>query len=386
MSVDGLGNLKCLNFDQNIPMRFSLLFAFLFTAFASLSAQTGQWTILKTRDQVANRNECGMVAVKGNLYVIGGDRSGSRSLESLSLKTLKWTKHADAPVDMHHFQAVTDQQKIYVLEAFSEGGFPDQIPMANVLIYNIATDTWTQGAKIPEARRRAGAGAAAYGGKFYLVAGIQHGHSSGTTNMFDEYDPKTNKWKVLPNAPNIRDHASAAVINDKLYAVGGRNTSYHEPDNFMAFFSHTVTEVDCYDFKSGTWSTLPAKLPLGSGGGAAVNYNDRLYYMGGERATETARNGPQKNVYMLDPATSEPWKEIESLNLPRNGMAAAVSNNAIYIACGSGGGPGGPPPGGQKGPEMKKDGGAPPPTPLPPPPGGQGASKDKLVVEVFKLK
>lgn len=85
--------------------------------------------------------------------------------------------------------------------------------------------------------------------------------------MFDEYDPVTKRWRSLPDAPHIRDHSMAAVVGDKFYAVGGRNTSYHEPDNFMAFMSKTVLEVDCYDFKTGRWSTLPAKLPLGSGGG-----------------------------------------------------------------------------------------------------------------------
>src|SRR5664280_1205839 len=94
----------------------------------------------------------------------------------------------------------------------------------------------------------------------------------------------------------------------------------------------------------GKWSTLPARLPLGSGGGNLVNLNNVLYYMGGERATNTERNAPRKNTFFLDPAASNQWVETDSLNFARNGMAAAVLNNKIYAAGGSEGGPGGSPP------------------------------------------
>ena len=245
---------------------------------------------------------------------------------------------------MNHFQPVTLQNKIYVLEAFTAGGFPDQKNLENVIIYDTETDTWSTGAGLPAERSRASAGAVAYDGKLYLVAGIQHGHSSGTTNMLDVYDPQKNTWTALADAPHIRDHCAAAVANDKLYIAGGRNTSYHEPNNFMAFFSKTVLDVDCYDFKTGTWSTLPAKLPLGSGGGSLVNCKNFLYYMGGERATETERNAARKNVFRLDPIAANVWQEIDSLKQARNGMAAAVVNNKIYVFGGdNGGGQGGPP-------------------------------------------
>lgn len=144
---------------------------------------------------------------------------------------------------------------------------------------------------------RSECGLATVDNKLDLVNGIQYGHSSGTTNMFDEYDPATGHRRIMPDAPHIRDHSMAAVAGDKLYAVGGRNTSYHEPDNFMAFMSKTVTEVDCFAFKTGQWSTLPARLPLGSGGGTLVAVDEKLYYMGGERATATTPNGPQKETY-----------------------------------------------------------------------------------------
>ena len=71
--------------------------------------------------------------------------------------------------------------------------------------------------------------------------------------------------------------------------------------------------------------------------------------MGGERATGTERNAPRKNTFYLDPSTTLQWTETDSLHFARNGVAASVLNNKIYVAGGSGGGMGGPPPAGQPG-------------------------------------
>ena len=55
--------------------------------------------------------------------------------------TNQWTKKATAPVVMHHLQAVALGEKVYVLDAFYEGGFPDQLPMPYSYSYDTKTDT-----------------------------------------------------------------------------------------------------------------------------------------------------------------------------------------------------------------------------------------------------
>lgn len=375
-------------------------------AFAPLAKGDGSWQLLKTKNDPGGRSECSMAAVNGKLYLIGGDAGQALPVECLDPKTLTWTKLVMAPTVMHHFQVVALGNKIYCLEAFSTGGFPNQEPMANVYIYDTQSNTWQKGGEMPAARRRAGAGAALYKDKLYLVDGIQHGHASGTNNMFDVYDPATNKWSALPSAPHIRDHCFAAVIGDKLYVAGGRNTSFRDPANKVNFFSQVVLDVDCYDFTTGKWSTLAAKLPLGTGGGSLVNFNNKLYYMGGERATATEQNAPRKNTYYYDPATKGGWIATGDLNMARNGTSAAVLDGKIYLAGGVGGGPGGPPPpngqrpgnppGGQQPGSNPRPGGPPPGGNAPPPPQGQGnpprgpggpmPGGGSIAVEVFTLK
>ena len=118
-----------------------------------------------------------------------------------------------------------------------------------------------------------------------------------------------------------------------------------------------------------------------------VNMQDKLYYMGGERATDTEANQPRKNVYWLDPSTNDPWKETSSLNEARNGMSAAVIDNKIYVFSGAGGGQG---PGGPGGPPPNMNGRSQNDTthrqpPSPPPPREEGP-RPPSPLEVFTLK
>jgi N-acetylneuraminic acid mutarotase len=296
----------------------------------------GQWTLVPSTNTPTARSECGLAAANGKLYLVGGD-GPAMPVEIFDPATSTWTKGATAPSIMHHFQPVGLGDKVYVLDAFSDRNYPNQIPLANAYSYDTKANTWQQLTGLPEGRRRAGAGAAAYKGKLYLVAGILHGHNTGTNGLFDVYDPAKNTWTALPDAPHVRDHSMAVVVKDKLYAIGGRNTSLHDANNFMSFFDKVVLEVDCYDFKTGKWSTLAAKLPMGTGGGTCVNLDNKIYYIGGERATATQPNGPQKDVFYLDPETNSQWAAAPSLNKARNGVGGTVLNGKIYIAGGTGG-------------------------------------------------
>jgi len=309
----------------------------------SVLAQKMAWKVVETQNKIQGRSECSLVAVNNKIYLLGGD-GPAYPVEEYDPKSTEWIKKSTSPVPLHHFQAIAQNGKIYVLDAFYEGGFPNQEPAPHIYIYNTQTDKWSTLKGLPPERRRAGAGSAVYNGKMYLVDGISHGHSSGTNNFFDEFDPKTDTWTSLPNAPHIRDHGMAVVVKDKLYALGGRNTSYKDPQNRLNFFSQVVLDVDCYDFKTQKWTTLAAKLPQGTGGGTAVVIHGIIYYIGGERATETLPNGPQKDVYFLDPERSNTWRKGPLLNFARNGVGGTVLGNNIYIAGGVEGphGPGGP--------------------------------------------
>ena len=316
----------------------------------STGNKPGHWTTLDCTGEPDPRHETAFVEVKGKFYMIGGRES--RKIDRFDPETNTWSKmKAESPL-IHHFQPVVLKNKIYMVGAMT-GGFPNEPPMSHVQIYDPKKDKWTEGAEIPEERRRGSAGTVIYDGKIYMACGITLGHTSGTNNWFDVYDPVKNTWEKLPDAPHIRDHFSAVVLDDKLYLLGGRNTSYHgdselptyelEPsgsnlkvnikdiDGFLAFFGAVVREIDCYDFKSGKWSTLETKLPVGSAAGGTVVLDGKIIYFGGE----TAEDGPALNrTWSFDPATYA-WEEQGKLNQGRHGSQAIVYKDKVYIAGGS---------------------------------------------------
>lgn len=292
------------------------------------ASKSGTWTVLSCKGQPDGRHETTFVECRGKFYLIGGRES--RAIDRFDPKTNRWIKMKATSPLIHHFQPVLLGDKIYMVGAMT-GSYPKEPPMSHVQIYAPLLDRWTEGGAIPDARRRGSAGTVIHKGRIYMACGITLGHTSGTNNWFDEYDPATDTWKILPDAPHKRDHFHAVVLGNKLYCLGGRNTSYHEPDNFTAFFGAVIREIDCYDFTTRTWTTLKTRLPVGSAAAGTAVLDGKILYFGGE----TAKQGPALNrSWAFDPQT-ETWTEWGNLNQGRHGSQAVVYDNKVYIAAGS---------------------------------------------------
>jgi hypothetical protein len=123
----------------------SLLLILSVCSLYNLNAQSGRWEVVKTVNAAPNCSECGMAAVDGKLYLIGNDSNHPTPVEVFDPSSLTWTKLAETLVVMHHFQAVPYKTRIYILDAFSDGGFPDQVPMSNVYSYDVKNNTWGEG-------------------------------------------------------------------------------------------------------------------------------------------------------------------------------------------------------------------------------------------------
>ncbi len=288
-----------------------------------------EWGLIPTNDTiVTGRHENAFVEFKGKFYLISG--RGINPVNVYDPKTNLWEVKSKSPVEIHHFQPVVYKDAIYLMGAMT-GKYPKEQPLENIYIYYPEKDIWEKGPEIPENRRRGSAGTVIHRDKIYMFGGIQLGHTSGTCAWADVYDLKTETWEILPDAPHIRDHFPAVVVDGKVYCIGGRNTSYHEPDNFGAFFSATIKEVDCYDIDSKTWNTLEENIPVPTAAGGAVYFKNRIIYMGGESGQKRAHNETQA----LNPKTGK-WELLAPMDLGRHGTGAIVFEDKVYVAAGSG--------------------------------------------------
>ena len=287
----------------------------------------GSWqTIVPAAGIDTAREETSYVQAGDKFYLLGG--RGIKPVQAYDPVTKTWTDRARPPMEINHFQAVTLNGLIYAMGAFT-GSYPHEVPLPNVYIYNPVTNVWLTGGTIPESRRRGSPGAAIYNNKIYMVGGITDGHWSGWVSWFDVYDPATNTWTALPDAPRTRDHFHVAIVNDKLYVIGGRRSS----GITNQVFALTIPEVDVYDFATGQWSTLPggSNLPTPRAGACTVVLGEEVIVVGGEtNAVEANKETEALNV------TTNTWRRLADLQQARHGTQAIVNNKGIYVVAGAG--------------------------------------------------
>lgn len=298
-------------------------FVILIFLISSLCAEGQTWQAVQYANGTSphQRHENGFVEVNGKFYLVGG--RGVKSVNIFDPATRIWTNSAAPPIELHHFQAVVYQSKIYVICAMT-GDYPAETPVDRIYIYNPADNTWSQGATIPVNRRRGSAGVTLYNNKFYIVSGIQDGHRSGWVPWTDEYDPATGIWTALPNAPQARDHFHVGLINGKIYCAGGRRTS--QPN----FAANTISDVDVFDIATNMWST-PTQIPTPRGAPAIAVVNNELIVAGGE---VDYQSNALATVQSYNPATNA-WTTRTSLDVGRHATQFIYYTGNLYIAAGS---------------------------------------------------
>jgi len=258
-----------------------------------------------------------------------------KPVEMFGLRKLKWVKKVETPLEMHHFQAITYKNEVWVIAGFT-GGYPHEKPIPNAYIFNPKKNEWRIGPEIPQDRRRGAAGVFVYQNKIYLVCGIQDGHWDGHVAWMDEYDPKSNTWKRLPNAPHVRDHVQAVMIDHKVYVAGGRRSTAR----IKQVLNLTEPAVDIFDFKTNTWTTLPEtqNIPTQRAGASSVVLGKKILVIGGESGTQVPAHS---EVEVLD-SQSLTWAKYPNLLQGRHGTGAVTYKGKVYTVAGSGNRGGGP--------------------------------------------
>ncbi|HEY9490149.1 MAG TPA: kelch repeat-containing protein [Chryseosolibacter sp.] len=299
----------------------------------SFSGFSQNWETITPVNDCTNRHENALTAVRNKLILLGG--RGMKPVESFDLKSKKWTKLKESPLEMHHFQAVTYDNEAWVLGAFT-GGYPHETPIPNIYIFNPAKNEWRVGPEIPVDRRRGAAGVLVHNEKVYMVCGIQDGHWDGHVAWLDEYDPKTDQWKKMPDAPHVRDHVQATVIDNKIYVAGGRRSTA----KIGQVLELTEPAVDVFDFTTNQWTTLPesSNLPTQRAGNASVVQGKSMLVIGGESGQQIPAHS---EVEAFNTKTMT-WETLPPLKQGRHGTGAVNVNGKIFIVAGSGNRGGGP--------------------------------------------
>jgi N-acetylneuraminic acid mutarotase len=154
------------------------------------------------------------------------------------------------------------------------------------------------------------AASAVVNGKIYVIGGYRQGVYSLTNN--EEYDPATNCWSVKANMTTGRSCLGLAVVNNKIYAIGGLKTA-----------STTSNAVEEYNPATNTWVSK-ANMPTTRANLVCGVINNKIYVVGGNSQTTWYSTNEE-----YDPLT-DTWVTKSSMAYARGGCAAAVYDNHLY--------------------------------------------------------
>jgi N-acetylneuraminic acid mutarotase len=168
--------------------------------------------------------------VNGKVYIMGGQRSPFRPWPSTNENTVydpatdTWASGASMPVGAASYASAVVGNKIFVIGGRNYDYSPSTFNLTQV--YDTETDTWSYGASMfaPAKQIEGGATTGIYAPKRIYVFGgltLQDGESI-STYITRVYNPETDSWSTGSSMPTQRRFFNVAVVNDKLYVIGGQ--------------------------------------------------------------------------------------------------------------------------------------------------------------------
>ncbi|MDZ7375269.1 MAG: T9SS type A sorting domain-containing protein [candidate division KSB1 bacterium] len=121
-------------------------------------------------------------------------------------------------------------------------------------------------------------------------------------------------WRSLPDMPRARFGHCAVLFQERIWLIGGKNQ-----------FANSISEVDCYNLKTGQWESEVSKLHHARYNAAATVYQDKIFVIGGQNERQML-----SSVEYYD-SEDKKWKEWTPLPFPREGANALVFDSLLYV-------------------------------------------------------
>jgi Kelch motif len=188
----------------------------------------------------------------------------------------------------------------------------------------VVENSWTT--KAPMQQARAELGVAVVNGKIYAIGGFTGGQEgllgelayesfSPYQDTVEEYSPTSDLWIFKEPMPTPRARFAISVYQDKIYCIGGKT------DNGET----GVNEV--YNPETDTWQTK-APMPMSASFLMASVVANNIYVVGGYPFSSTTFS------YAYDPAT-DTWTKKASMPFNAFSSASVVWGGEIYVIGGA---------------------------------------------------
>jgi N-acetylneuraminic acid mutarotase len=225
-----------------------------------------------------------------------------------------WNALTPMPTSRSGLGAAVVNGKIYAI-----GGLNGGVPVSNNEQYDPVLNSWTVEMPMPTAR--SGFAIASYNGKIYVIGGTV---GNGFVGNNEVYDPATNTWETKASMPTPRSDLSACVVNDEIFLIGGKKYSNTNP-----YFNETnINEV--YNPANDSWTTKTS-IPTAAFGYGLAAINEKIYIVGG---SQTSTSLQQSGTYVIANQVYDPQKDnwTSATNLPSSVSFGAAAATQDYLA------------------------------------------------------
>ena len=268
------------------------------------------------------RSETASALLGDKIYIMGGLDETDKPLDTVEVydvKSDKWSTAAPLPIPLDHSGADVLDQKIYL----AGGKGIDSKTSGRLFIYDPITDKWQEGKPMPTARYALTVDFV--DGILFAVGGKNKelmGYARETLSTNEAYDPVTNKWSTKAPLPSARHHAASAVVDGKLYVIGGRNT------NFLQRLY--LDDNEMYDTKTDTWIKLEP-MPTNRSASDTAVIDHGIHVFGGEICDAGGKSNKVFDEHELYNTKSNNWTQELKMPTARHGPSVQFVDHYIYV-------------------------------------------------------
>lgn len=256
------------------------------------------------------RSDLGVAIVDGRLVAAGGVSAGQvlKSVSAFDLMTKVWSGLPDMTTARHGMAVDAVEKSVYAVGGSTAVGDGQLTSSAEALkLPARRIQPASQWRSLPDAPTpRLMMAWAVLDDKIWILGGLRNGTALQTV---ESYDPHTGAWQTGPSLPIPLHHAAAATYRGEVVVLGGASDQ-------LADASDKV-----FALRGGNWVELPHLTHPRAAPAAAV-VGDKLVAVGGQNAKQLV---PQTEVF-----DGSSWTDAADMPTPREHLAAAADGTYVY--------------------------------------------------------
>jgi N-acetylneuraminic acid mutarotase len=256
------------------------------------------------------RSDLGATIADGRMVVLGGVSSGQvlKSASTFDLMTKTWTGLPDMATARHGMAVAVAQQSVYAIGGSTTVDDNDIVVSAEALkLPPRKTQPASQWRALPDAPTpRLMMSSAVLDDKIWIMGGLRNGAALTTV---ESYEPRAGIWQSGPALPIPLHHAAAATYRGEVIVLGGTSDNIADGSNKV------------FALRGDNWVELPSLTHARAAPAAAV-VGDKLVVVGGQNAKQLV---PQTEEF---DGTS--WTDAANMPTPREHLAAVSDGTYVY--------------------------------------------------------